>query len=138
MPPPFAQWIARPTKSVWARLRAAEPLGAALDARASHHSGCAVSGHEAAAPNTFVMSPFGPMPVFSSTTFASATAPKSQPARVYGTHGAGVFFGSRRSGSVVTMFVSGSAGGFPVSSTRSVQYVNEDDDAVDPFALKYR
>src|SRR5262245_57026116 len=138
MPPPFAQWIARPTKSVWARLRAAEPLGAALDARASHHSGCAVSGHEAAAPNTFAMSPFGPMPVFSSTTFASATAPKSQPARVYGTHGAGVFLSCPVAGSRVTMFGSGSAGGVPTSSTRSVQYLNEDDEAVVPFVLKYR
>ena len=42
-------------------------------------------------PKTLVMSPLGPVPVFSSTVFAVATAPKSQPARVYGTHGAGAF-----------------------------------------------
>ena len=37
-------------------------------------------------PNTFGMS----TAVFSSSTFAVATAPTSQPARVYGTQGAGV------------------------------------------------
>src|SRR5262249_16941663 len=110
--------------------------GAAFDASASHHSGCAGSGQAAVDPKTLVMSPFGPVPVFSRTTLASATAPKSQPARVYGTHGAGVFLGSPLSWSGVTIFVSGSAGGFPVSSTRSVQYLNEDDDAVDPPVLK--
>ena len=84
-----AQWIARPTKSVCARLRAAVLAGAAFDAAASFHSGEPV-------PNTFVMSPAGPVPVFSSTTFADAVAPQSQPARVYGTHGAGVFLLCRR------------------------------------------
>ena len=43
------------------------------------------------APNTLVMSPLAPVPVFSSTVFAVATAPKLQPALVYGTHGAGAF-----------------------------------------------
>src|SRR5215471_7387749 len=136
--PPSPQWIAMPTKSVCASCRAAVPAAAAFEADASHHSGWVESGQDAAAPNTLVMSPFEPVPVFSRTTFASATAPKSQPARVYGTQGAGVFLGMPLSGSTVTMFVSGSAGGFPVSSTRSVQYLNEDDDAVDPSALKYR
>ena len=43
--------------------------------------------------------PGGPVPVFSRTMFASATAPKSQPARVYGTQGAGAFStGHRRRG----------------------------------------
>ena len=42
-------------------------------------------------PKTLVMSPVGPVPVFSSTMLAVATAPTSQPARVYGTHGAGAF-----------------------------------------------
>ena len=64
------------------------------------------------------MSPNGPVPVFSSSMFASETAPTSQPARVYGTHGAGVVFCPS-----VTMFGSGSL--VPVkSSTRSVQYLN--------------
>ena len=73
-------------KSVCARFRAAVPGGAAFEARASFHSG-------ENAPNTFVISPFGPVPVFSSTTLAPAAAPQSHPARVYGTHGAGVFLG---------------------------------------------
>src|SRR5262245_60590060 len=131
MPPSLAQWIAMPTKSVCASCRAAEPVGAAFDAWASSHS-------EEPAPKTLVMSPFGPVPMFSRTTFARATAPKSQPARVYGTHGAGVFLGMPLRGSAVTMFVRGSAGGVPVSSTRSVQYLNEDDNNVDPSVLKYR
>src|SRR6476659_3489404 len=35
--------------------------------------------------------------LFSRTTFASAVAPNSQPARVYGTHGAGAFMGDPES-----------------------------------------
>src|SRR6476646_6561741 len=116
-----------PTKSVCASVRAAVPAGAAFDADASFHSGDPE-------PNTFVMSPFGPVAVFSSTTFARAVAPKSQPARVYGTHGAGAFFGVPLS--AFTMFGSGSAGGVPVSSTRSVQYLKDEDDAVEPSVLK--
>ncbi len=80
------------------------------------------------------MSPFGPVPVFSSTTFARAVAPQSQPARVYGTHGAGVFLGEPLS--PLTMIGVGSAGGTPTSSVRSVQYLNEDDEAVVPSDLK--
>src|SRR6184192_3250256 len=101
-----------PTKSVSARARAAVPDGAALEATASFHSGEPV-------PNACDMSPNGPVPVFSSSMFASEIAPKSQPARVKGTHGAGVFWPS------VTMF--GNASCVPVaSSTRSVQYLNDD------------
>ena len=48
---------------------------AAFDAAASADSG-------EPAPNTFVMSPLGPVEVFSRTRFAVATPPKSQPARV--------------------------------------------------------
>src|SRR5215213_10033360 len=127
MPPPTAQWIAMPTKSVCARLRAAVPAGAAAEASASFHSG-------EPEPKTFVMSPFGPVPVFSSTTLASAVAPQSQPARVYGTHGAGAFFGVPLSPLTITGV--GSAGGTPMSSVRSVQYLNDDDEAVVPSALK--
>src|SRR2546423_14588 len=65
-------------------------------------------------PNTLVMSPDEPVLVFSSSMFASDTAPTSHPARVKGTHGAGVFFWP-----VVTMF--GSLSGNP---TGSVQYLN--------------
>src|ERR1044071_10175730 len=129
MPPAAPQWTAMPTKSVCARFRAAVPAGAAFDASASFHSG-------ELTPNTFVMSPAGPVPVFSSSMFASDTAPKSQPARVNGTHGAGVFFGEPLS--PVTMFGSGSSGVALTSSVRSVQYLNDDDDAVVPFGRKYR
>src|ERR671930_394585 len=111
MPPPWAQWIAMPTKSVCAFARAGVPAGEAFEANASFHSG-------EPTPNVSDMSPKGPVPVFISSTFASPTAPKSQPARVYGTHGAGVFFCPS-----VTMFGNGSL--TPVeSSTRSVQYLN--------------
>src|SRR5207253_9934851 len=111
MLPVWAQWIAIPTKSVSAFARAAVPDGAAFEANASLHSGEPV-------PNASDMSPKGPVPVFSSSMFASEIAPKSQPARVNGTHGAGVFFCAS-----VTMFGNGSFA--PVeSSTRSVQYLN--------------
>jgi hypothetical protein len=55
--------------------RAAVPLGDAFEAAARFQS-------VDPAPNTFVMSPKAVVFVFSSTTFAVATAPKSQPARV--------------------------------------------------------
>ena len=86
------------------------PDGAAFEATAWLHSGEPV-------PNASDMSPKGPVPVFSSSMFASEMAPKSQPARVNGTHGAGVVFCPS-----VIMF--GSASLSPVaSSTRSVQYL---------------
>jgi hypothetical protein len=116
-----------PTKSVWASVRAAVFGGAALDATASFHSA-------EPCPNTFVMSPFGPVPVFSSTTFATAAAPKSQPARVYGTHGAGVVLAVPLP--PLTMLGVGSAGGIPTSSTRSVQYLKDEAEAVVPSGLK--
>src|SRR5919201_3636938 len=110
MPPPFAQWIAIPTKSVSAFVPAAVRDGAAFDATASFHSG-------EPTPNASDMSPNGPVPVFSSSMFASEIAPKSQFAFVNGTHGAGVFFCPS-----VIMFGNGSFK--PVeSSTRSVQYL---------------
>ncbi len=123
----LAQWTAMPTKSVCASARPPCPAGAAFDATASFHSG-------EPAPKTFVMSPSGPVPVFSSTTLASAVAPQSQPARVYGTHGAGVFFGEPLS--PFTMLKFGFVGGMLTSSVRSVQYLNEHEDAVDPSARK--
>jgi hypothetical protein len=76
------------------------------------------------------MSPAGPVPVFSSTTFASAVAPQSQPARVYGTHGAGVFLAVPLS--PLTMLKFGSVGGVFTSSVRSVQYLNELEELVRP------
>src|SRR6476620_12249147 len=97
--------MAKPTKSVWAVARAAVLGGAAADSIAS------VAGGDGL-PKTLVMSPFGPVPVFSRTVFAVATAPKSQPARVYGTHGAGAFLPSG-----VTMFGTVSA----LATTGSVQ-----------------
>src|SRR3954447_16966247 len=97
IPPPAAQWIAIPTKSVCAFARAAVPDAASCEFLPSFHSGVP-------SPNTFVMSPVGSVakaldePVlkmiellFSSSTFATPTPPTSQPARVYGTHGAGAF-----------------------------------------------
>src|SRR5579859_100397 len=73
--------MAKPTKSVWAR---AFTLGN-VDRREASASACCGEG----LPKTLVMSPFGRVLVFSSTVLAVATAPKSQPARVYGTQGAG-------------------------------------------------
>ena len=43
-------------------------------------------------PKTCVMSPVAAVDVFSSSMFAVPTPPTSQPARVNGTHGAGVVF----------------------------------------------
>src|SRR5262250_1630419 len=105
---PVAQWTLSPTKSVCALARAAVPGGAAAEATASFHCG-------EPAPNTLVMSPLGPVPVFSSTVLAVATAPKSHPARVNGTHGAGAL-----SPLGVTMF-----GTVVVGAAGSVQYPNE-------------
>src|SRR6478735_782504 len=89
-----------PTKSVWA----CSGLAAA-----SFHSGEPL-------PNTWVMSPVGAVELFSSSMFAVPTPPTSQPARVNGTHGAGVVFWPS-----VIMFGRGS----PVGSTGFVQYLNE-------------
>jgi hypothetical protein len=62
------------------------------------------------------MSPVAVVELFSSSTFAIPAPPTSQPARVNGTHGAGVVFCAS-----VIMFGSVLFGG----STRSVQYLNE-------------
>src|SRR5882672_6833069 len=124
MPPPWPQWIPMPMKSVRALARAAVPDGAAFEALASFHSG-------EPAPNTWVMSPKAPVPVFSRMALAVETPPQSQPARVNGTHGAGVVFCPS-----VTMFGSGSR--VPVeSSTRSVQYLKELVDVGAPVGVKY-
>src|SRR5205823_7573099 len=104
----FPQWMAMPTKSVCA---------SAGFETASFHSGEPV-------PKTFVMSPDAFVAVFSSSMFAVPTPPTSHPARVNGTHGAGVFLPVS-----VTMFGLESAVPF-VSSTRSVQYLNDDDEAL--------
>src|SRR5262249_59889835 len=84
------------------------------------------------------MSPPGPVAVFSRTTFASATAPKSQPARVYGTHGAGVVLGSPVPGSTVTMLDRPSAGGGPVSSPRAGPDFKDDEEGGGPSVFKER
>src|SRR5438094_7639605 len=111
MLPPLPQWIAMPTKSVSDFARAAVPDGAAFDATASFHSGDPV-------PKASLMSPKGPVPVFSNSILAADTPPKSQPARVNGTQGAGVFFWPSE-----TILGNGSLTPV-VSSTRSVQYLN--------------
>src|SRR6266853_1327849 len=100
--------MAIPTKSAWAFAFVAAVL-------ASFHSGDP-------AVNASVMSPKGPVPVFSSSMFAVETAPKLHPARVNGTQGAGVFFWPS-----VTMFGRRSRVDESTfeSSTRSVQYLNE-------------
>src|SRR5689334_23696927 len=87
--------MAMPTKSAWAF------VGLLVASAASGEP----------APNTCVMSDV----VFSSSMFAVPTPPKSQPARVYATHGAGAVFWPSD-----TMFGNGSAG----PSTASVQYLN--------------
>src|SRR5581483_3116074 len=79
-------------------------------------------------PNTRVMSPVAFVEVFSSSMFAVPTPPTSQPSRVNGTHGAGVF----RPPSVI-MFGFGSN----TESTWSVQYLNADEKPVCPFEPKY-
>src|ERR1700694_3130823 len=122
MPPPFAQWIAMPTKSVCAFARAAGPDGAALETTATAHS-------SEPTPKTWVMSPKAPVPVFSSSMLAVDTPPKLHPARVNGTQGAGVVFWLSP-----TMLGSGSL--VPVaSSTRSVQYLKEVLNCGTPAAL---
>src|SRR5262249_5621037 len=117
MPPPAPQLMGKPMKSVFGRLRAAVFGGAALEATASFHSA-------EFTPKTFVISPFGPVPVFSRTMLAGPPAlPKSHPARVYGTQGAGIVLGDPLS--PLTMFGSGSAGGGSGSSPRSVPKLND-------------
>ena len=65
--------------------------------------------------------------VFSSSMFAVPTPPTSHPARVNGTHGAGVFFCPS-----VIMLGSGSL----TASTTSFQYLNVDEKPIDPFDSK--
>ena len=87
----------------------------------------------------------GPAPktielLFSSTAFAVETFPTSQPERVYGTHGAGVFFGEPESPLTMLKFVSaGGVGGFVAAfppSVMSVQYLNEDEKPTLPLGRK--
>jgi hypothetical protein len=77
-----------PTKSVWARMFAAVPRGAAAEAAASAASGEPV-------PKTV-----GMLKELSSSMLAVDTPPTSHPARVNGTQGAGAFlpFGASISG----------------------------------------
>src|SRR5215470_20413442 len=70
---PCAQWTPMPTKSANDWVPAAPPSPATSVASGEGE------------PNTVGMS----IAVFSRIVFAVATAPKSQPVRVYGTHGAG-------------------------------------------------
>src|SRR5215472_788801 len=80
------------------------------------------------APKTVGMS----VAMFSSTVLALATWPTLQPARVYGTHGAGVFLPSAPS---MLNFVSV---GVLVAGSKigSVQYANDTPGLVVPFGLK--
>src|SRR5690349_366232 len=68
-------------------------------------------------PYTLAISPPGVIALFSSSRFAVPTPPKSQPARVYGTHGAGVV-------SPVSAIMFGFESSAP--STGAVQYLNDD------------
>src|SRR5205814_3220439 len=108
-----AQWMAMPTKSA--------------NAWPGFDVTSAASGE--AGPNAVGMS----IAVFSKTVFAVATAPKSQPARVYGTHGAGAIlpFSLIISGVVSVVLPPGSKSG-------AVQYANETPVRVVPSVLKYR
>src|SRR5712691_10886171 len=69
MPPPAAQWIVMPTKSVSAFARAAVANGAICESLPSFHSG-------EPSPNTFVMSPAGSVAVgpYTGTPLACAFA----------------------------------------------------------------
>src|SRR5207245_623675 len=70
--------------------------------------------------------------MFSSTVFAVATWPTLQPARVYGTHGAGAFLPS-----AVSMLNLVSVGADVVGSKiGSVQYANETPRLVEPVGVK--
>src|SRR5262249_24174046 len=101
--------MAKPIKSVCGFALALALAGGFGKAGAASAWACCGEG----LPNTFVMSPVGPVPVFSSTMLAVAMAPTSQPARVNGTHGAGAF-----SPSGVIMF---GTVGVLVADTTSVQ-----------------
>ena len=108
---PCAQWMPMPTKSA-----KAWPGFAATSA---------ASGDEG--PKTVGMS----MAVFSRIVFAVATAPKSQPARVNGAHGAGATlpFSLIIVGVVSVVVPAGSKSG-------AVQYANETPVRVVPSVLK--
>ena len=84
--------------------------------------------------------------LFSRTVFATPTLPTSQPARVYGTHGAGALrvapVPPSDAGSALTMLklpsaeaVGGLLAGLPPSVT-SVQYLNVDEKPLVPFGRK--
>src|SRR4051812_12422258 len=85
--------------------------------------------------------------LFSRTVLATPTLPTSQPARVYGTHGAGALRTApvppRDAGSALIMLkfesaeaVGGVFAGLP-PSVLSVQYLNEDEKPTDPSGRKY-
>src|SRR5262249_45188342 len=99
---PAAQWTPIPTKSAnaWP--------GLALTSAASGEP----------APNTVGMS----MAVFSRMVLALATAPTSQPARVYGTHGAGAIFPNSL---IIVGVVSVGVAGLLGSKSGAVQYAKE-------------
>ena len=72
--------------------------------------------------------------MFSRIVLAAATAPTSQPARVYATHGAGAIFPSGP-----TIVGAGSVGVAVVgSNTPSVQYANVTAGLEVPAGVKYR
>src|SRR5215467_3922489 len=106
---PCAQCTASPTKSACGLALAAALAGVFGSSLAASASACWGEG----LPNTLVMSPVGRVLTFSKTMFAPATAPKSHPARVYGTQGAGMF---EPSGPTILNDV-----GVPAEETGSVQ-----------------
>src|SRR5215813_1220084 len=110
---PAAQWTPIPTKSAnaWP--------GLDLTSAASGELG----------PNTVATS----MAVFSRIMLAPATTPTSQPARVYGTHGAGAIFPSSL---IIWGVVSVGVAGLLGSKRGAVQYANETPGFVVPFGLK--
>src|SRR5262249_49825794 len=109
---PTAQWTPIPTKSAngWAGLDLTS----------------AASGEFA--PNTVATS----MAVFSRIMLAPATTPTLQPARVYGTHGAGAIFPS----SLIIVGVVSVGVVVLGSKSGAVQYANETPGFVVPFGLK--
>src|SRR6266576_4663992 len=86
-------------------------------------------------PNTVATS----MPVFSRIVLAVATWPTSQPARVYGTHGAAAIFPfSLIISGVRSVWPAGGNGGPGAGSNRgAVQYANETPVRVVPDGVKY-
>src|SRR5262249_23177624 len=119
---PCAQWMPMPTKSANVCVAGVPGLSPAA---------WIASGEPA--PKTVAMS----IPVFSRIVFAAPTAPKSHPARVKGTHGAGatlpfslIIVGAK------SVWAAGGNGGPVGSKSAAVQYANDPPVRLVPAGVK--